>query len=90
MRVMCIDENLRWIPSLAGGTKPIVVFGGIYNVIRTGDAFQNCSNTASWYELAEHPGYAYSQHKFAPLSSIDEREILEQRETARESTLKPV
>lgn len=70
MRVICIQEN--WSPSPhVNGEKPIVVFGGVYNV------YDECYSMEGepCYELVEHLGFCYARGHFAILSNICEKEF---------------
>lgn len=73
MRVMCIETPSNPNPkTTAKGKLPIVRSGDTYHVIGSGPADPNLE---SWYELAEHRGFAYAKRLFIPLQSDTAPEI---------------
>lgn len=74
MRVMCINEAWRASDGASQAMRP--VFGNTYTVI------DQKYTPWGWlgYELAECIDYLYKSDYFIPLSDIDERELLEQRQ----------
>lgn len=73
MRVMCINDNVE---SLRRCKKSILVFGEIYNVID-----YTKDEEGEFYELAEDKGYEYRTDAFAPISEIDETELIKERQS---------
>ena len=75
-KVICIDNKQRRIPELN-----TLVEGEIYTVIATGPKL----NGYYGYRLKEIESSGangmYCSDRFIPLSAIDERELLEQRQT---------
>lgn len=72
MRVICIDDGCPKNPDFIGS---VPVFGEIYNV--GGDSpYYKCH-----FWLTEFgDGKYYAKKRFAPLSSIDETEMIKERE----------
>jgi hypothetical protein len=72
MKVICIDDVWETI----GVCGPAPVFGEIVTV------FESISDeTGDWYKLEEYdPNEVFGQEGFAPLSDIDEIELVKERE----------
>lgn len=73
MKVICISTPSKGNPKFT----PIIKEGSVYTVIDSG---AETDIMEDWYELAEHKGYMYSQKLFIPLSTIDETELIKERE----------
>ena len=70
MTLLCIDTPKTFEQGI--DTVPIVKVGHKYHVN---------DNSDIGYELIEHLGYIYAFRLFIPLSEIDERELLHNRQT---------
>lgn len=71
MKVLCIDDSDN-----EAGMKPEVVCGETYTATGTVTGVTGVVH----YNLLETE-HAYGVHRFSPTSTIDERELLEQRQT---------
>jgi hypothetical protein len=74
MKVMCIREPETICPYTM--VPPLVKVGEIYNPVATEE---NISGVMC-YELAEHKHFLYATCLFAPLSNIDETQLVNKKE----------
>lgn len=72
MRVMCIADN--WIEGYQCENHPRPKYGEIDEVI------DECWDKIDYYELQRFPGIIFAKQNFIPLSSIDETELIKERE----------
>lgn len=72
MKVICINDKTN-----SGTPHPLwrIKFGETYEVISERMTYWGIA-----WELDVHPGFGYWPEHFAPLSSIDETELADQRE----------
>jgi hypothetical protein len=79
MKVMCIKLPKSISPACKG--KVNIKIGVVYTVLRDLPEFltPNCSGPC--YELAEDRGYAHVKTLFAPISDIDETEMIREYKT---------
>lgn len=77
-KYMCIESPLHWAESAAsrGLTYPVV--GEIVTSIRLETCACGCGEYMLF--LVEHKPYGYAVQCFAPLSDIDETELIAERE----------
>ncbi len=72
MRVMCINDN--WIEDINCHDLPRPKFMDIDEVI------DECWDRIEYYELSRFPNVLFSTNNFIPLSSIDETELIKERD----------
>jgi hypothetical protein len=83
MKVMCIDESGQYPPA------PFVKVGEIYTVVNIIPQSEVLNyryiGLAPFYELEEigRDGICYSHIAFAPLSEIDEKEFIREKEMVK-------
>jgi hypothetical protein len=76
MKVLCVNNDFPPNGKGWSGGRECGI-GSIYSVI---DTFTFPDDGVAAYELAEDPEYAYWVGNFAPISDIDETELVNQRE----------
>jgi len=80
MKVICIDAEAWPTDYLEEDGNGKIVEGNIYDVIDS-----ETDGGHLWYEISQDKDWWYYAGCFAPLSNIDETELLEQREALLQS-----
>lgn len=76
MKVICVNSSAwpnGYPPDVMGG---VIKEGNLYDVITI-----HIVDDYVWFCLAEDPKFMYWENCFGRVSNIDERELLEQRQT---------